>query len=155
MDISTGVGTQRTFQGSLVNVFASPVNMVDLLNIEFVLKRTSIDLAFGLYADRRDNRQKELSFFNYHVGDQFVVTDNDYAPTTDITTSTDRTVDADRLNVGYLRGVFFAGPRLRFATKPLGRFVASLDLGWMVQMAGPVYSDRKLSTGLTTAAFTD
>ena len=172
-DLTTGVETQQTFRGSLGNVFARPINMVDLLNAEFVLKRNSIELGFGIYEDGKDNgtffkigygrnlsmgafrlrpgvavgymlsnddigiidnRQKELSFFNYHVGDQFVVTDSYYDAASDITTSTDRTVDADHLDVGYLRGTFFAEPKLTFATKPLGRFVASLDVGWMVQL---------------------
>jgi len=72
-----------------------------------------------------DNSQKEISLLGYKAYSQYTLEDDD---------GNDVTYDADHLDVNYRRFSLLANPKVVLSTRPLGRLVVGLEVGWFVQL---------------------
>jgi hypothetical protein len=98
-----------------------------------LLLKPAIDLYYLIGKDKIgtiDNNQKEISLLGYTAYDQFTVKSDDGEGST-----VENTYNADHLDVNYRRFNFLANPKIVLATRPKGRLVLSLELGWMFQLS--------------------
>jgi hypothetical protein len=94
--------------------------------------RPALDLYYLVDKNRMgtiDNRQKQISLLGYTAYEQFIVKEDD-----GVGNLYDVTYNADHLDVNYRRFSLLADPKVVLSTRPLGRFVVGLELGWMLQL---------------------
>jgi hypothetical protein len=168
-DVDNGNETNEIFNGRVHDRFSSPINMIDLLDVEFVRKHHSIDMGVGLSYEgggdhgfylkggyryilsfgglqlkpgidlyyifggnntlgKIDNKKKEIFLPGAYADDHFTVTE------TDEYSSSDETVDADHLDVDYIRSTLMAEPKIVLAVEPSRKLTFSLEAGWMFQV---------------------
>ncbi|MBN9383314.1 MAG: hypothetical protein J0H74_21340 [Chitinophagaceae bacterium] len=76
-----------------------------------------------------DNSGVDINLLGFTAFDQFTVAQDDGNGGT-----YDAIYNADHLDVNYRRFNLLANPKIVLSTKPLGRLVVSLELGWLLQL---------------------
>lgn len=76
-----------------------------------------------------ENSQKEIRLLGYTAYSQYTVKVDDGEGNT-----YDETYDANHLDVNYRRFILLANPKVILSTRPLGRLIAGLELGWLFQV---------------------
>lgn len=76
-----------------------------------------------------DNSQREIDLLGYTAYSQYTVEEDDGDGG-----SYGSTYNADHLDVNYRRFILLGNPKVVLSTRPLGRLVVGLELGWLLQL---------------------